>query len=196
LQDIARQFHTAGLLVANEIPVTNRNAITEQLAPDVMSSDLVNHFPEYVSAKQSLISKIVTHDKDFEDAIVVTKRESNFSDISWFTKGNLAITFLQQCTGVSSGFILNSSPGGYSFSHFGAGQGISGPVPVTVPADLLGAYRKYKRFRPSQELQTQCNSLRDSSHYIANSAQDLSKQALLLAQKMTLQGDCDFIKLD
>ncbi len=196
LQDIAKQFQTNGLLVSNEIPITNRDVIEKQFEPDVMSSDLANHYRAYVSAKQTLIDKIVSYDKDFEDAIVLTEREARFSDISWFTKRNLAITFLQQCSGINSGFVLTSNPGGYSFSHFGSSQGMSGPAPVTVPADLLGAYGKYKRFRPSPELQNQCNGLRESSRHIAISIDDLSRQALLLAQKMTLQGECDFIKLD
>jgi hypothetical protein len=196
LRDLSSQFQTTGLLITNDTPITSHDAIAQQLTPDVMSSDLANHYPTFVRAKEALIDKVVSHDRNFENAIVEAESEERFSDTSWFTKRLLAITFIQQCTGMNSGFVLNSAPSTYSFSLFGRSQGVSGSPSLTVPNDLLGAYRKYKRFRPSPGLQAQCNSLRESSHYIADSAQDLSKQALLLAQKMTLQGDCDFIKLD
>ncbi len=197
LEEIAKEFHQQGLLVASEYPTTDPERIMQRVEPDVMSPDLSNHYSEYTTAKAALEAKIITHDKNFEDAIVLTLRESGFKDISWFTKRNLSITFVQQCMGLGPGFVLQVNPSGYSFSHFGGGQSAGGgPAALAGVQELVSADRRYKNFRPSQELRNRCKILQTSSHDIESSAENLSRQALLLAQRTTLQGPCSFIKLE
>ncbi len=197
LEEIAKAFHQQGLLVLNENPTVDKEQITQRIFPDVMSPDLSNHYSEYATAKATLAAKIITHDEEFQDAIAMTERESGFKDASWFTKRNLSMTFIQQCMGLGPGFVLQLSPNGYSFSHFGGSQGASGgPAALAGVQELVSANGRYKKFRPSQRLQHLCNSLQASSHDIETSAENLSKQALLLAQRTTLQGPCSFIKVE
>src|SRR3989442_9247301 len=86
LEEIAKQFHQQGLLVANETPTTDPERISQLVEPDVMSPDLSNHYPEDATLKEALAGKIIAHDKHFQDAIALTERESAFKDIHWFTK--------------------------------------------------------------------------------------------------------------
>ncbi len=193
LVGVASYFHSEGFIDDGHgsPALLEEERVFALTSADVLSFDVQNHYPAYVSAKRELAQRVERHDKEFADVLALTERELDVRPTSWLVPRKLALTFIEQAFGKGPGFILHSSAGQLSVTYWGASIGGQGsPEP-----GLVSAHKKYKAFRPSKTLALRLQELRASSNELEQRAERLSKEALLMAERTTLPGRCAFVQV-
>ena len=65
-----------------------------------------------------------------------------------------------------------------------------------VLKDHLAAITAFKKYQPNQEVTTHYKSLGSRASKTYENAKRLSNEALVLAERTTLSGDCRYVKLE
>lgn len=191
LKAVATAFQKEGYITDVHGMVLEPQPILTLTSSDVLSSDLENHYPDYVFAKRDLARKVANHDKDFAQVAALAGRELNVRATSWFNADTVALTFVEQNLGKGPGLILQRSATGFTLTYFGANVGTSqSPEP-----GLISVSRRYDSFRPTDALVSRLKELRQSSDGIEQSAKQLSDEALLLEEQTRLPGKCAFVQM-
>jgi hypothetical protein len=191
LKAVATAFQQEGYITDVHGIVLESQPILTRTSPDVLSSDLENHYPDYVSAKRELARKVANHDKDFAQATTLAGRELNVQATSWFNADTVALTFVEQNLGKGPGLILQRAATGFTLTYFGSN--LSAPLPIDPR--VISVSRRYDAFRPTDALVSRLKELRESSDGIEQSARQLSDEALLLAEQTRLPGKCAFVQM-
>jgi hypothetical protein len=191
LKAVATAFQQEGYITDVHGMVLEPQPILTRISPDVLSSDLENHYPDYVSAKRELARKVANHDKSFAQATTLAGLELNVQATSLFNADTVALTFVEQNLGKGTGLILQRSTKGFLLAYFGSSLSSSLPVDPRV----ISVSRRYDTFRPTDALVSRLKELRESSDGIEQSARQLSDEALLLAEQTRLPGKCAFVQM-
>jgi len=75
--------------------------ISDLLWPDVISSDLSHHFPEYETGKRQLMADIDAHEQKFRDALSVQLVKPHHLEAKW--KQIVPFSILEHCLGRGEG---------------------------------------------------------------------------------------------
>jgi hypothetical protein len=172
--------------------VEARQASLERIIwPDVISPDLAHHFPDYDSAKRHLRDMVDAYDHDLEKFLAALAPRVTIAPEwnGWID--NIANTKTMECLGISLGMQLTvHDGGGYSFSYSGGSTTNSAGAPSP---DQVAAYGAYQSMAVDDTISARCVKLKRDGDTVATSASKLSAQALVLAQHITLTGDCEFL---
>ncbi len=162
------------------------------LWPDVMSQDLQRHFPEYDKSKRALLSNIESQDQEYRLAVALVKSKIRPRTLDPNLKDITAVGFVVHCLGLGPGIKLTVNEGGYNYEYPGVVLGGNGkPSP-----DQMAAFHAFQSLRPDTAISSHCVSLKDRADKVFHSADDLSRQALLLSETTVLKGTCDFVASD
>src|SRR2546425_178418 len=107
--------------------------------------------------------------------------------------GEVSVAVLDKCMGHGSGLRLIVNEGGFNYiAHGGGSVGGSGKP----SQDIVAAFSAFKSFRPSADLLKTCATLAQHADQLATRAQQLSTEAKALAEQTTLEGSCQFVRLN
>jgi hypothetical protein len=193
VDQIAKEGHITAVTKYQNI-TTDPNV---ELWPDVMSQDLANHWPDYEGSKRDLLSEIQSHDQEFRTAIGLAEGQiKQTARVNSYWKEVAGMSYVEQCLGHGDGIRLNVTDGGFSFSYWGGSMSNAGSsqYPPRPAPDQVGAFQGFQSIRPDPTLTFSCTHLRSHADSIRDSAEGLSRTALLLSQGTVLKGTCDFIK--
>ncbi len=195
LSYVARRIYNEGRVSdINNDAASNEAELDALFYPDVLTRDLASHYKEYWREKQHLRSDVEEQDAEFRETVVLVTKTLTLPRIAEHRRIEVARSVLEKCLGKGPGITITISPSGYSFAMLG-GSGSSGGSSLP-PSDLLAAARAFKAFRPDPEATAHCESLDRRAATIYENANKLSAQALLLAERTTLSGECVYVKLD
>ncbi len=201
LQALAKQIEEQGHVgpITKDVGFASADPKT-LLWPDVISSDLGNHFPQYEHRKRMLSEEINAQDEEFLNLSSAIQAQLKPPVASPYWKDTISVSTVEECIGHGNGTILTVTENGYSFGTWGGSVGGSGggANPPRPAPDQVAAYEAYKSLRahPVPEMVTHCKNLNTRAHNIADQAKSLSKEALLLAQGTALTGNCEFVNVD
>jgi hypothetical protein len=167
------------------------------LWPDVMSHDLQQHFDDYDSSKKRLLSLIDLQDKEFRELLnVVERRIKPASALVPYWKELASLSFIEECLGNGGGIKLRVFKEGYFFEYLGGSVGGSGggAQPPRPSPDQVAGFRAFQSLHLDPPLTTKCHNLKSRAEDLQHSAENLAKEALLLAEGTILKGTCEFIK--
>jgi hypothetical protein len=190
LKGIAEQIRTQGHFAPMREGGAKNNASAE-LWPEVMSRDLANHFGEYDKAKQHLQSEIDALDSEFRQTLSsVESQIKPAEDLTPYWTRTAALNFVEKCLGHWDGIKFIIQGNGYNFESLG---GIGGGSSIPPPPDQVAAAQAYQSIEPTA-MGEHCESLKRRVEKIRSTTEDLSKQAILLSEKVVLNGTCQFLK--
>ena len=155
------------------------NSPSAELWPEVMSRDLANHFGEYDEAKHKLLSEINGLDSEFRQAMSQIKPAKDLTP-DWTEMA--ALSFVKKCLGLWDGLHYLRRYGKW------AGMGFSRPSPEEIAAKVA-----YQSIEPTA-MGDHCESLKRRADKVKTTAENLSKQAILLSEQVVLNGTCQFLK--
>lgn len=195
LEEIAKRAHfEARVTDATQQQAVIQAAATSLWEPDVMSSDLREHFPEYYQEKEKLRAEVEAQDRDFRDVFSLVEPQVRLFGCPAHRTREISLAILQKCLGRGPGVTLHISPGGFSYSSPGGAISTSGNAKPW--RDILSAVRAFRSFKPDPELLSRCEGLRQRAEAIQVKANNLSKESTLLAEQNTLKGSCPFVRIE
>jgi hypothetical protein len=162
--------------------------LAAMLWPDVMSPDLANHFPQYDQSKRALQSQIEAEDQEFRESMVLVRKTLN-RNLDPVLREMDAMSYVEKCAGRGNGVVLQIGQGSFNFEYWGATTGGGGQP----SADQIAAFRAFQSMKPTANVTSHCNSLKEHAEAIRSRASELSKQAQILSESTILTGTCQFM---
>ncbi len=160
--------------------------------PNVLSDDIRNHFREYYDKREAMKRQMEIQDSEYHGALALAeKRVGALGDLSQKRRKEVGIAVLDKCLGVGPGMELVVQESSYTYYFHGGSEGGSGAA--KVPRDMASAFQAFKAFQIDSELQDRCEALKSRSREISDAAERLSDQASKLAERVYLEGDCEYL---
>lgn len=190
-QQIGSTGHFTDLTADTASVQANEKAIWEY---DVMGDDLCVHFREYCRKKQDLRAELRLQDEEFRDTLLAAEERIKESHYSGSRTREISLSILEKC--------MNNGPGmtlvvmGSSFNYRTWGGGVMGGSGMPPPPDIVSAFRAFQSFKPDRQFISRCESLRQRAVRIGLGAKELSREALVLAEQTTLNGSCEFLRVE
>ena len=159
---------------------------------DILSNDLREHFRSYFDAKQSLRTAVRSQDQQFWETMRSVEKNGRLQKYPSRVR-EVSVAVLDKCMGHGSGLRLIVNESGFNYiSHGGALGGGSGKP----SQDVVAAFSAFNSFRPSADLLKTCATLAQHADQLATRTQQLSTEAKALAEQTTLEGSCQFVRLN
>ena len=176
--------------------VVTNSALRALIWPEVMSSDLKQHFSNYDESKNGLFKELEAQDEEFLTAVQDAENEIKpLPDLVPYWKKVVAVSAVEQCMGRGEGVKLVLTDSAYTFSYFGGSSSASGGPPPPRPSpDQVAATNAFTSFKVGRTVTSHCESLNRRAESIISTARELSKKALLLSEGTILKGDCEFVQ--
>jgi hypothetical protein len=137
-------------------------------SPDILSSHLQAHFPEYYEQKRSLQNAAKELDEEFRNTLGSVKKKITLSPAAESRRTEVALSVLARCMRKGPGIRLIIQGNYFNYSANGGMMGGSGqPFP-----DMIEAFRAFNAFHDSS-IQVQCDDI------LINKGENESMQASL-----------------
>lgn len=168
---------------------TMEKELDSLFAPDILSSHLGVHFPDYYQRKQSLRNEVKELDEEFNDALELVRNEVKLAPIGESRRVEVAQAVLQKCLKKGFGISLVIQESSYNYLAVGSTTGGSGqPLP-----DMIAAFQAFRAFRDSK-IQSRCDDILKRAEAIIGNATKLKQEVLMLAELTTLPNSCEYVK--
>jgi len=141
-----------------------------------LSGDLQNHYQEYAKAKERLRRNVSEQEDEFQKAALLVMTNLSLPPGAEHRRQEVAWSFLEKCLDKGPGMALIDT--------------------TTVAEDQRAAFEAFTAFLPDAEVGAYCASLKKRAAGISATAEKLSTEALVLAERTTLPGECKYTKPD
>jgi hypothetical protein len=159
-------------------------------APDVLSGDLRNHFFKYTQDKDRLRRDAEEQDNEFDATTLLVMKRLSLPPIAENRRVEVARSFLEKCLEKGPGVTLTVTPNGYQYRSRGTSHSVVGS-PV-VAGDEREAFQAFSSYRLDSEVTAHCESLKGRAVSISERARHIAGVALVLAERTTLSGSCEY----
>jgi len=159
-----------------------------------LSGDLQNHYPEYVQGKERLRRTVAEQEDEFRETASLVMSRLSAAPAAEARKPEITWAVLEKCLDKGPGMTLTTRPDGYQYTVRGRTQRYGGGA--TVAEDEGAAFAAFTSFAPETDVIVHCDSLKRRAAAIVASAEKLSAEALGLAERTTLSGQCTYTKGD
>jgi hypothetical protein len=195
LSEVARRIRVEGRVTdINKDRAEQSVELRSLFSPDLLSGDIPNHYPEYSQAKDRLRRGAEEQDKEFHAISLLVMKGLSLPRVAEARRVEVARSFLEKCLEKGPGMTLTVGPNGYQYTSRGSSHGVGGSS--IVAEDERAAFRAFSLFQPDSEVTAHCESLKTRAASIFESAKNLAAEALVLAERTTLSGSCEYTRLD
>src|SRR6266850_2968655 len=160
----------------------------------VLSEDLQNHYQEYSKAKERLRRNVSEQEVEFYKATQLVMTALALPPGAEHRRPEVAWSFLEKCLEKGPGMTLTVRADGYQYTARGDSHVYAGTT--MVAEDQRAAFDAFTSFLPDAEVGAQCASLKKRAAGISATAEKLSTEALVLAERTALPGECKYTKPD
>jgi hypothetical protein len=168
---------------------TMEKELDSLFAPDILSSHLLVHFPEYYQRKQSLRNEVKELDEEFNKTLELVRNEVKLPATGESRRVEVAQAVLQRCLKKGFGISLVIQESSYNYLAVGSTTGGTGrPSP-----DMVAAFKAFQTFRDSK-VQSQCDDMLRRGEVIIGEATKLKQEVLILAELTILPNSCEYVK--
>ena len=195
LSEISRRAVARGRVSSvNPGPEGGASELDALFAPDPLSTDLINHYPEYWDAKQQLLKDVQRQDTQAGEVVGHVSKMLNLPSDAEHRRLEIGRAFLEQCLGKGPGLTLTiRKEGGYRYSSLG-GSGSHGAG--HPPKDVVAAFAAFRSISPDSETVEHGEALVKGAADISVKANQLARLAKLRAERASHTGDCEYTTLE
>jgi hypothetical protein len=176
LAEIARRILADGRVTdLNKDRSEIASELRSMFAPKgALSEDLQNHYPDYARARDRLRRSVAEQEEEFHRTVLLVMSKLSPAPGAESRRREIAGAVLEKCLEKGPGMILKA----------GAAD------------DERAAFETYASFQPDADVAAHCERLKRRAAGISASARNLSTEALALAERTVLPGECRYARLE
>ena len=139
-----------------------------------LSEDLQNHYPDYSRARDRLRRSVAEQEEEFRRTVLLVMTKLSPAAGAEPRRQDIAGAVLEKCLEKGPGMILKAG----------------------ATDDERAAFEAFASFQPDADVAAHCESLKRRAAAISASATKLSTEALALAERTVLPGECRYARLE
>ena len=139
-----------------------------------LSEDLQNHYPDYARARDRLRRSVAEQEEEFRRTVLLVMTKLSPAAGAEPRRQEIAGAVLEKCLEKGPGMILKAG----------------------ATDDERAAFEAFASFQPDADVTARCASLKRRAAAISASARKLSTEALALAERTVLPGECRYARLE
>jgi hypothetical protein len=157
-----------------------------------LSTDLLNHYPDYSQAKERLRKSAADQEDELSQTSSIVTAKLSLPPAAEQRRTEVTSALLERCLEKGPGMTLTTRPDGYQYTVRGRTRRYGGGA--AVAEDEGAAFAAFTSFAPEPDVIAHCDSLKKRAAGIVTAAEKLAADALALSEQATLSGDCKFTK--
>jgi hypothetical protein len=139
-----------------------------------LSEDLQNHYPDYARARDRLRRSVAEQEEEFRRTVLLVMTKLSPTAGAEPRRQEIAGAVLEKCLEKGRGMILKAG----------------------ATDDERAAFETFSSFQPDADVAAHCESLKRRAAGISANARKLSTEALALAERTVLPGECRYARLE
>ena len=176
LSEVARRVLAAGR-------VTDLNKDRSEIAGELrsmffpsraLSEDLQNHYPDYARARDRLRRSVAEQEEEFYRTVRLVMTKLSLAAGAEPRRQEIAGAVLEKCLEKGPGMVLKAG----------------------ATDDDRAAFETFASFQPDADVTAHCESMKQRAAGISANARKLSTEALALAERTVLPGECRYARLE
>jgi hypothetical protein len=160
----------------------------------VLSADLPNHYQDFSQAKERLRKSVAEQEDEYAQTASIVTTKLSLAPAAEPRRSEITSAILEKCLDKGPGMTLTTRPDGYQYTVRGRTQRYGGGA--AVAEDEGAAFAAFTSFAPEPDVIAHCDNLKKRASGIVVTADKLAADALALAERTTLSGDCKYTKPD